>query len=96
MEEELDLDNRELCPDGSCTGVIGPDGRCKECGRARDGSAAVASLPIGQDGWRGTTSDDEAFDEDRQLCPDGSCTGLIGVDGKCKECGKSASAEASS
>ncbi len=25
--------NRRLCPDGSCIGVIGPDGRCKECGR---------------------------------------------------------------
>jgi hypothetical protein len=25
---------RELCPDGGCTGVIGPDGTCKVCGRA--------------------------------------------------------------
>ena len=25
--------NRRLCPDGNCIGVIGPDGRCKECGR---------------------------------------------------------------
>ena len=94
MEEELDLDNRELCPDGSCTGVIGPDGRCKECGLSRDGAPP---LSIGQDGWRGTGADeDEAFDDDRQLCPDGSCTGLLGADGKCKECGKSASTQASS
>lgn len=28
-----DWDNRRLCSDGSCIGVIGPDGRCKECGR---------------------------------------------------------------
>jgi hypothetical protein len=27
-------DQRELCPDGGCTGVIGPDGLCKTCGRA--------------------------------------------------------------
>lgn len=27
-------DRRLLCPDGSCIGVIGPDGRCKVCGRA--------------------------------------------------------------
>ena len=34
---------------------------------------------------------DGAFDdEDRQLCPDGACTGLLGSDGKCKECGRSA------
>lgn len=25
---------RFLCPDGSCIGVIGPDGTCKVCGRA--------------------------------------------------------------
>jgi hypothetical protein len=24
---------RQLCPDGGCIGVIGPDGRCKVCGR---------------------------------------------------------------
>ena len=33
--------------------------------------------------------DDSGFDlEDRVLCPDGSCTGII-IDGKCVECGKS-------
>lgn len=24
---------RRLCSDENCIGVIGPDGRCKECGR---------------------------------------------------------------
>jgi hypothetical protein len=35
------------------------------------------------------TSDSEAGDDfdDRVLCPDGTCTGII-VDGKCSECGK--------
>jgi hypothetical protein len=28
-----DWDKRRLCSDESCIGVIGPDGRCKECGR---------------------------------------------------------------
>ena len=27
-------DQRQLCPDGSCIGVIGPEGICKVCGRA--------------------------------------------------------------
>ena len=27
-------DHRQLCPDGACVGVIGPDGTCKVCGRA--------------------------------------------------------------
>ena len=26
-------ENRILCVDESCIGVIGPDGRCKECGK---------------------------------------------------------------
>ena len=26
-------DQRQLCPDGSCIGVIGDDGQCKVCGR---------------------------------------------------------------
>jgi hypothetical protein len=31
-DSELDLENRILCPDGSCTGII-IDGKCSECGR---------------------------------------------------------------
>lgn len=27
--------NRVLCSDGNCIGVIGPDGRCKECGKPK-------------------------------------------------------------
>jgi hypothetical protein len=30
--EDLDLENRILCPDGACTGII-VNGRCTECGR---------------------------------------------------------------
>lgn len=37
MESDLintgfDPNKRELCPDGACIGVIGRDGRCRECG----------------------------------------------------------------
>jgi hypothetical protein len=28
---------RRLCPDGTCIGVIGPDGACSVCGRRADG-----------------------------------------------------------
>ncbi len=34
-EDEFDLENRILCPDGTCTGII-VDGRCTECGRPYD------------------------------------------------------------
>ena len=27
-------DDRTLCSDENCIGVIGPDGRCRECGKA--------------------------------------------------------------
>jgi predicted amidophosphoribosyltransferase len=47
---------------------------CMECGS-----------PLGEEG---PTEGDEAFDLDnRVLCPDGTCTGII-VDGRCTECGK--------
>ena len=31
-QEDLEWEQRVLCSDESCIGVIGPDGRCKECG----------------------------------------------------------------
>jgi hypothetical protein len=35
-----------------------------------------------------TKQDDSSFDpSQRRLCPDGSCVGLVGSDGKCKVCG---------
>jgi hypothetical protein len=36
--EGLDLDNRILCPDGTCTGII-IDGKCSECGRPYPGKS---------------------------------------------------------
>lgn len=30
-DDDLDIENRILCPDGTCTGII-VDGRCTECG----------------------------------------------------------------
>ena len=31
-DNDLDFDNRILCPDGTCTGII-VDGKCVECGK---------------------------------------------------------------
>lgn len=31
-DDDLDLENRVLCPDGTCTGII-VDGKCTECGK---------------------------------------------------------------
>jgi hypothetical protein len=80
-------EERELCDDGGCLGVK-VDGRCNVCGLGGSGAAPRhASAP-----GAATDSDEAAFseDEERQLCPDGACTGLIGSDGNCKECGRPA------
>jgi len=47
---DTDWDNRILCSDGSCIGVIGPDGHCKECGKKYEGTLpeTVASDNEGQ------------------------------------------------
>jgi hypothetical protein len=95
MAEELDLENRQLCPDGACIGVIGPDGRCRECGKKGEGPvaarAATATDTDTEPDTEPAPETDSPFDEDRQLCPDGACIGVIGPDGRCKECGKLAS-----
>ena len=95
---------RRLCPDGNCIGVIGADGRCKECGRpggddpagvpdavppmspddATDPEASPADA-IPSEGHEDTEADHWA---NRRLCPDGNCIGVIGADGRCKECGR--------
>ena len=36
-EDNSDWDNRVLCSDGNCIGVIGSDGHCKECGKPYKG-----------------------------------------------------------
>ena len=38
QDEDLDLEDRILCPDGTCTGII-INGKCSECGRAYPGPA---------------------------------------------------------
>jgi len=38
-KSELYWEGRKLCSDPACIGVIGPDGRCKECGKSYEGEA---------------------------------------------------------
>jgi hypothetical protein len=102
-----DWESRVLCSDGSCIGTIGPDGKCKECGKTYDGvlQAALAAgnataetslnttgnSPQNQELRKINNPEDSIADEEwqqRVLCSDGACIGVIGPDGKCKECGK--------
>ena len=61
---DTDWDNRILCSDDNCIGVIGPDGHCKECGKKYEGSLPEAgaadkkNLSEGEDGSRETADID--------------------------------------
>ncbi len=110
-------DQRTLCPDGACVGVIGADGTCKVCGRvapnwgderkrglADETADEAAPSDEDDDEYEDDDEDDEDEEEDdgaeetesagewddRKLCPDGGCVGLIGPNGTCNVCGRSA------
>jgi hypothetical protein len=109
--ESFDPQRRRLCSDGSCVGIVGPDGRCRMCGLAHpDGPGDVAAFSptaasLDEDGDLAEADDvalaadgpqikdvgnDGGFNASRPLCPDGSCVGVLGPDGRCKVCGSTA------
>lgn len=47
MDEELEFDpgSRRLCPDGTCVGLVGADGRCAVCGREGGPAPARGAVP---------------------------------------------------
>ncbi len=92
-------ENRMLCSDESCIGVIGPDGRCKECGLPFEGNLNIEALNENEsidspdsepDHYISDEESTAQIDPDwekRTLCRDESCIGVVGPDDKCKECG---------
>ena len=109
-QADINWENRILCSDGSCIGIIGPDGRCKECGKiskkgkqkdsrktqtepqqdtilAEDDTAKVKEDVLSQLDDEAVSQEDIDW-ENRTLCSDESCIGVIGPGGRCKECGK--------
>lgn len=109
-QSDNEWDQRILCSDGNCIGIIGADGRCKTCGMRYDGDlplpgadtdmpdddAAVAPADarttengdrIDDDRKAGAEPPDDDW-ENRTLCIDETCIGVVGPDGRCKECGK--------
>ncbi len=65
---------------------------CASCGKNTPNESVFCMYcgeKLEKDSEESFYDDDSGFDpEDRVLCPDGSCTGII-IDGKCVECGKS-------
>jgi len=96
-QADIEWEQRTLCIDESCIGVIGPDGRCKECGLAFNGEQLEEiqeeQTVVGGEDAEETIENQEAKTqadrewEQRTLCADESCIGVIGPDGFCKECG---------
>lgn len=61
-------EERQLCPDGNCMGVIGLDGRCKECGViatevAPEHGADGEGVSRRTEGGEGSVGDPSASDE---------------------------------
>jgi hypothetical protein len=101
MEQTAFNPKRRLCPDGSCVGVIGADGRCSVC--QSSGGTGAASESIAESApaaWAEASPDDartaeagdagSGFDPTRRLCDDGSCVGIVGANGVCGTCGRKA------
>jgi hypothetical protein len=94
FDENEDWEKRILCRDESCIGTIGPDGKCKECGKHYEGKPPTESITddvrmVKAEEPKEVSADAETEDWDKRiLCSDESCIGVIGAAGKCKECGK--------
>ena len=100
---DIEWEHRVLCSDGNCIGVIGPNGRCKECGKEYEGTLSEDHLSEKEEPSPPENSfekEDPSFEDtpyeaagnddwqNRVLCSDGNCIGVIGPDGRCRECGK--------
>ncbi|MDI6741709.1 MAG: hypothetical protein QMD11_03130 [Smithella sp.] len=96
LDETEDWDKRILCSDESCIGIIGADGKCRECGKPYEGvlpedHGSEAVPPVAMEASKQIVPEAAESDDDwdnRVLCSDGTCIGVIGADGKCKECGQ--------
>jgi hypothetical protein len=96
FDKNEDWENRILCSDESCIGTIGPNGKCRECGKSYEGELSAEHVTskeqvvtTEEQNLVSSKKDTDSDDWDKRvLCSDESCIGTIGSDGKCKECGK--------
>lgn len=95
-KQAFDPNQRRLCPDGSCVGIIGEDGKCKVCGTVDPAGPPVAGMtsevpasapepePLAPE-----PAQEGGFDPNRRLCADETCIGVLDEQGRCKVCGRS-------
>ena len=70
-QSDIEWENRILCSDESCIGVIGQNGRCKECGIPYDGDLKEMPVSADETDWADTTdsSDVDVFDDEEPIIP---------------------------
>jgi hypothetical protein len=112
-------DERVLCPNGACNGLIGREGTCKVCGHVMPnwGDERMRGLSDEPEAEAEAEDDEDLEDEDesegddegddaevsagaeappeweeRKLCDDGACVGVIADNGLCTVCGKRSAA----
>jgi hypothetical protein len=97
FDKKEDWETRILCSDESCIGTIGPNGKCRECGKPyedefpnKNGTSDVQIVVAEEQKPVSSTINTDSGDDwdKRVLCSDESCIGTIGEDGRCRECGK--------
>jgi hypothetical protein len=99
----FDPDARRLCGDPACIGVLAENGRCRLCGRQGEGEEPLPgasdedspdlSADDGDEAARAASasSDGEQAGEgidDRRLCEDPGCIGVLNAEGRCSECAR--------
>ena len=96
FDKDEDWGKRILCIDESCIGTIGPNGKCRECGKpyegeqpAEHGASGEYAVMVEEQKPVSSKTDTDSNDWDKRvLCSDESCIGTIGENGRCRECGK--------
>ncbi|MGQ9653728.1 MAG: hypothetical protein ACUVXD_06650 [Thermodesulfobacteriota bacterium] len=101
MEDQYEeAPDRIPCSDGSCIGLVGDDGCCRVCGR-QHAEAYVSSFGVSpcqdfsdrpmiheeSEGEEEEEHEEDSGLDERVLCSDESCIGVVDEDGYCKACG---------
>ena len=95
--DTFNLEDRILCSDDACIGLIGADGLCGECGRpdvdggapSPNGSSPFDHVEAARDSSEAAPLDSSpSSDEERVPCLDGTCIGILDGDGVCGTCGQ--------
>lgn len=89
-DSDTEWQTRILCGDENCIGIIDENGHCTECGKTLEETKRKANTDFSHeyDDVPPDYKDEPPDFENRILCSDENCIGIIGPDGRCTECGR--------